>query len=89
MGSTKPYARIQGRRGGYTVTPERDEDEWILEEQSGGEMLTKALNLREHEEKGHRRRAGNFQKGQSRFHLIQMTYIVKRSHLITPPWICF
>lgn len=46
MGSTKPYARIQGR-GGYTVTPKRDEDEWILEEQSGGEMLTKALNLAE------------------------------------------
>ena len=47
MGSTKPYARIQGRRGGYTVTPERDEDEWILEEQSGGGMLTKALTLAE------------------------------------------
>lgn len=46
MGSTKPYARIQ-EKGGYTVTPEREKDEWILEEQSGGEMLTKALNLAE------------------------------------------
>lgn len=46
MGSTKPHARIQGR-GGYTVTRERDENEWILKEQSGGEMLTKALNLAE------------------------------------------
>ena len=44
---------------------------------------------REHEEKGRRKRAGNFQKGQSRFHLIQMTYIGKRSYLITLPWICF